>query len=118
MSDLELICEICGSPAEFIEDYFGEEWIVCNQHLCKSRKIPTRKIIYHENMQLQNEKWQKMYEVAIEYYKLLNDPIDPNPQEKVELKEKLDELTIPFSDNPAYCAFLRMERIVKFNKGD
>ena len=42
MSDLELICEICGSPAEFIEDYFGEEIMLCNKHKLKNN-LPTRK---------------------------------------------------------------------------
>jgi predicted ATP-binding protein involved in virulence len=57
-----------------------------------------------------------MLEAAEEYYKVLQeaescDQSDPIRLEK--LKERLDELSLPFSDNPAYHAFLNMERLAK-----
>ena len=55
--------------------------------------------------------YQDMHSAAIEYYQLLQDAKDSDPQKKEELKRKLDELSAPFSDNQAYHAFLEMERM-------
>ncbi len=58
-----------------------------------------------------SERFQQMYETAREYYLLLREAKAANPQKKRMLKQKLDELTAPFSDNVAYHAFLEMKRI-------
>lgn len=58
-----------------------------------------------------SQRWQKMNEVAIEYYKLLDQAEGASNEAKEVLKEKLDKLSEPFSDNPAYHAFLEMKRI-------
>ena len=57
-----------------------------------------------------------MLKAAEEYYQVLQeagscDQSDPIRLKK--LKERLDELSSPFSDNPAYHAFLKMERLAK-----
>ena len=58
------------------------------------------------------ERYQKMYDAAVEYYKLL-DQAQGNMDEarKADIKEKLDELSDPFSENVAYHAFLKMKRL-------
>ncbi len=57
------------------------------------------------------ERYQQMYETAKQYYLLLREAKAANPRKKQKLKQKLDELTAPFSDNVAYHAFLEMKRI-------
>lgn len=57
---------------------------------------------------------QKMFDVATEYYKVLEEAkSEPNISEdkKRTLEKKLDALTAPFTDDVAYHAFLRMERL-------
>ncbi|EFC90928.1 MAG: AAA family ATPase [Synergistota bacterium] len=58
-----------------------------------------------------SERYQKMYDVAKEYYKTLREARDADETRKKELKEKLDRLAAPFSENVAYYAFLEAERI-------
>lgn len=60
-------------------------------------------------------KREAMYEAAEEYYKLLNEanPQKLQPQKLASLKARLDELLELYSDDPAYYAFLRQERIAK-----
>ena len=56
-------------------------------------------------------RYQKMYETAKKYYRLLEDSETADPAEKERIKQKLDELSAPFSDDVAYHAFLEMERM-------
>ncbi|RZN40351.1 MAG: AAA family ATPase [Methanosarcinales archaeon] len=58
-----------------------------------------------------SQRYQEMCSAAKEYYRLLQEAKDSDPQKKEELKRKLDELSTPFSDNQAYHAFLEMERV-------
>lgn len=58
-----------------------------------------------------SERYQKMYEAAKEYYRILQQGNNANPDLQQELKIDLDKLSAPFSDNVAYHAFLEMERI-------
>jgi hypothetical protein len=58
-----------------------------------------------------SHRYQEMYSAAKEYYLLLQEAKHSDPQKKEELKQKLDELSAPFSDNQAYHAFLEMERM-------
>ena len=52
-----------------------------------------------------------MYDAAKAYYKILQKAQDADESEKDRLKQELDELSAPFSDNVAYYAFLEMERV-------
>jgi predicted ATP-binding protein involved in virulence len=57
-----------------------------------------------------------MLHAAEEYYRVLEEAEDIEPERQKELdnlKQKLDELSMPFSDNPAYHAFLKMERLAR-----
>ncbi|AOE67901.1 hypothetical protein A7317_13095 [Pseudomonas fluorescens] len=59
------------------------------------------------------ERYQKMHEAAIEYFRLLNDAAgDVSDEQKEAIKADLDALSDPFSDNVAYHAFLTMKRLV------
>jgi len=55
-----------------------------------------------------SERYQKMMEAAQEYYRVLQDAKDTPPERIEELKTKLDELTMPYSDDPADQAFLKL----------
>ena len=44
------------------------------------------------------------------YYQQVHQCIDENDEEVTELKQKLDELVIPFSNDPAFVAQLKFER--------
>lgn len=65
-----------------------------------------------------SERFQQMYEVAEEYYKVLQEAEGASSEEKHKLEQRLDELTAPFSDDVAYHAFLEMERIAARGKDD
>lgn len=54
-------------------------------------------------------RWKEMYDTAIEYYRLIDNP-PSNPEEMERVKRKLDKLSAPFTDNPAYAAHLALER--------
>ena len=52
-----------------------------------------------------------MMEAAEKYYSVLRDANGATPDEIQALKVELDRLSLPFSDDPAYQAFLRSQRI-------
>ena len=54
---------------------------------------------------------QRMYEVAEQYYKKLQELKGASSEDLDRLEKELDELSSPFSDDIAYHAFLRMERL-------
>nr|WP_319392641.1 AAA family ATPase [uncultured Desulfobacter sp.] len=58
-----------------------------------------------------SERYQKMYKVAQDYYRILKEAKTVKDDQKEQLKQRLDELSAPYSDNVAYHAFLEMERI-------
>lgn len=58
-----------------------------------------------------SQRCQAMNEAAKEYYQLLQKTNGASEEEKETLKQKLDELSEPFSENVAYHAFLEMERM-------
>ena len=57
-----------------------------------------------------SERYLEMMKAAEEYYRVLQEAKDASLEQIEELKSRLDELTIPYSDDPAYQAFLKMER--------
>ena len=52
----------------------------------------------------------QMLKVAEEYYECLAQAKKATTEELVQLKQRLDALMLPFSDDPAYQAFLKMQR--------
>jgi predicted ATP-binding protein involved in virulence len=57
-----------------------------------------------------------MLNAAEDYYRVLEEAENLGQDKKEELdvlKQRLDELSMPFSDNPAYHAFLKMERLAR-----
>ncbi|MDD2759372.1 MAG: AAA family ATPase [Methylomonas sp.] len=58
----------------------------------------------------QSQRFLDMEKVAIEYYETLQGIRIASDEEKQRLKQKLDDLLEPYSDNPAFQAFLKMER--------
>lgn len=58
-----------------------------------------------------SRRYNEMYSAAKEYFQVLQEAENVSPDKKEELKRRLDELSSPFSDNPAYHAFLEMERM-------
>ncbi len=63
-----------------------------------------------ENIQ-RSERYQEMMKVAEEYYRLLEESKKADSDRIKQLKQKLDELIEPYSDEVAYHAFLKMERM-------
>ena len=61
-----------------------------------------------------SKRYQEMMEAAEKYYLALND--SENQDDIDSLKEKLDELMVPFSDDPAFIAQLKFDREVILNK--
>ena len=61
------------------------------------------------NMPEVSPRYQKMTDAAKQYFKLLENAINSEPQALLEAKNQLDELTIRYSDNPAYVALLELK---------
>jgi len=61
-------------------------------------------------MPQKSERYLQMMQAAEEYFRLLRTENPSSEEEKALLKRKLDELSIPFSDDPAYMALLKIER--------
>jgi predicted ATP-binding protein involved in virulence len=59
----------------------------------------------------QSHRFLEMMRVAEEYYGLLRQSSDADPKRREELKDELDRLALPYSDEPAYQAFLNQQRI-------
>ncbi len=59
----------------------------------------------------QSRRFIEMEEAAEEYYRVLKQLPSASEEEKHRLKQKLDKLLMPYSDDPAYQAFLKMERL-------
>lgn len=58
-----------------------------------------------------SHRYQLMYKTAKEYYTLLESAKNSDNPEKIEeLKNQLDELSAPYSDNVAYYAYLELKR--------
>jgi predicted ATP-binding protein involved in virulence len=58
-----------------------------------------------------SEKKLKMYQAAEDYFRALKESVS---KEKLqELKEKLDVLSAEYSDNPAYCAWIKQRYLEK-----
>ena len=55
-------------------------------------------------------RFRQMMEAAEAYYKHLHECADETDPQTQSLKQRLDELSIPFSDDPAFAAFLKFER--------
>jgi predicted ATP-binding protein involved in virulence len=61
----------------------------------------------------QSERWKSMMQAAEEYYQVLEKADNASEEDVDRLKRRLDELSMPFSDDPAYHAFLKMERLAR-----
>jgi uncharacterized protein (TIGR02646 family) len=62
-------------------------------------------------MPQKSKRYKDMMEVAEKYYKLLEEGKSIEDDEELKkIKNHLDELLIPFSDDPGFQAFLKMER--------
>lgn len=70
------------------------------------------------DMPQKSERYQEMMRVAEEYFRLLRTTQPSSLEEKETLKRQLDELTIPFSDDPAYMALLKVERETILGRDD
>jgi hypothetical protein len=57
-----------------------------------------------------SQRYLEMMAAAKEYYRVLEQSKTSSSEENKRLKNSLDELTAPFSDNIAYHAFLEMQR--------
>jgi predicted ATP-binding protein involved in virulence len=58
----------------------------------------------------QSRRFMAMEQAAEEYYRVLKQIPPADETEKQRLKQRLDELLFPFSDDPAFQAFLKIER--------
>lgn len=57
-----------------------------------------------------SERFREMVETAEAYFRLVRAAKPQSEDERNELRQRLDELSEPFSDDPAYVALLRIER--------
>lgn len=87
--DLEKACPI-SIESESIEDIAEDQ-----QHV----EIPQKSRRYLDMMKAAEAYYQKLHEVN-----------DESDTEVIQLRSKFDELTIPFSDDPAFAAQLKFER--------
>lgn len=58
-----------------------------------------------------SRRFQQMVKAAEEYLTIVDTlSTEPEPEQVSDVREKLDRLEEPFADNPAYVAFLRLQR--------
>jgi len=60
-----------------------------------------------------SERFLEMVAAAEAYYRALDAVPAAPPEERERLKLRLDELSAPFSDDPAFIAFLNVERVAR-----
>jgi hypothetical protein len=60
-----------------------------------------------------SERFLRMVEAAEKYYRALDAVPEATPEERGRLKQELDALSAPFSDDPAFVAFLNVERAAR-----
>lgn len=56
------------------------------------------------------------FDIAARYFKLLETAEDVNQEEKINLTRQLDEIEEQFQQDPAYAAFLKLNRVAKLGK--
>jgi predicted ATP-binding protein involved in virulence len=59
----------------------------------------------------QSQRFLDMKKAAEQYYAVLEEIPPAGEDEKQRLRQQLDELLLPYSDDPAFQAFLKMERL-------
>lgn len=64
-----------------------------------------------------SQRYMDMMDAAEQYYTLLRKSVPEVGTELAKLKLKLDELSAPFSDDPAFQALLKQERIAALGPG-
>ncbi|MCP4698749.1 MAG: AAA family ATPase [Gammaproteobacteria bacterium] len=69
-------------------------------------------------MPQKSERYQTMMQVAEQYYTLLEQASSANQQETDLLKDRLDELLIPYNDDPAFTACLKLQRAAKLHEDE
>lgn len=63
-------------------------------------------------------RYAAMLDAARDYYRLLESAQPGDAQQLAALKTRLDELIEPFPDDPAYRAFLEVQRVAAFREGE
>jgi predicted ATP-binding protein involved in virulence len=58
-----------------------------------------------------SKRFKDMMHAAEQYFAILGGAADAAPGEREQMRRRLDELTTPYSDDPAYQAFLKMKRM-------
>ena len=69
-------------------------------------------------MPQKSQRYQDMMKTAEQYFRLLRSTHTASSEEKEKLKRHLDELSIPFSDDPAYMALLKVEHETMLGEDD
>lgn len=67
-------------------------------------------------MPQRSKRYTDMFNAATEYYTLLENEPNATDADKKILNSKLNKLSILFSDNQAFMAFLEMERVCKLKE--
>ncbi|HJT32510.1 MAG TPA: AAA family ATPase, partial [Pirellulales bacterium] len=65
-----------------------------------------------------SRRYLDMLKAAEEYYRVLREMPNASDEEKQRLSGRLDELSLPFSDDPAYQAFLHFQRTAAGHNGE
>jgi hypothetical protein len=64
-----------------------------------------------------SQRFKDMMKVAERYYQLLEEGKNSEDDTQVkQIKAELDQLSMLYSDDPAYTAFLNMERLARFGQ--
>ncbi len=101
------IVQSLKSPEELIILDGGEQ---AHQQLDMSIEDIAEEIM-NVHLPQKSKRYKQMMKTAEMYYKALEEGKSSEDDEDLKkIKRKLDELSIPFSDNPALQAFLKMER--------
>lgn len=86
-----------------------DETVLSEEFVGRSIEDIAEVVMEVEQVQRSNKK-QRMFDVAQQYYQLLEQGKKANNHKLIKLKSELDEIEAMYSDDVAYYAFLKMER--------
>jgi negative regulator of replication initiation len=69
-------------------------------------------------MPQKSARYQAMMSAAEKYFRLLRTVDRTNEEELAEAEQRLNELSVPFSDDPAFQALLKVEREMLLSGGN
>lgn len=121
-----LVQFVITTHSPFILQSLGKGRVINLDHLNDHNRNPnlekelsvediTEEVMGIEGVQ-RSERFQCQVRLAEQYYRLLNEGMEPESDTIQQLEQQLDDIETEFGDNPAWVALLKTERRAKQNR--